>query len=394
MTPFNKTINIGTLLLYAYMSMLFGCTKAEQEPTAPSSGSSLSLSEVRASLISDDHTAEGFMVTLNDGRIVHFFRLDPGMEGDHVGNGGRIVRRVSADNGKTWSATETVYNDQWDCRNTRGVLTEDGKIVVFFRRFMPETYTTVDLNYIVSIDGGETWNARRALPFTSPVSVVEYQIGAPVALGSNCYLVPAYGLGYCEMRRYTVADDSLVFAPGAWVFDHAQTRPLGIDEPYCTMTTDGKVMCLFRDERKAAPGYSDPVAGANYYQSVSSNGGETWSLPEKTNIAEPSFCAHPLLIYESALAEPLVAIATDRERPYESNRIWIYSSTVDAVFHTPDGWKLLSVVDRPRPVDYRLYGYPCATRMKNGHYLVVFTESSHDGINEDADLYQFELNIN
>jgi hypothetical protein len=390
MNPFNKIIIVAT---WCATSLLLLCTSLncskQAFPSSPPKGK-LSVSEPQASLTGEDHTSEGFLITMDDGRIVHFFRLDPGVEGGHVGNQGRIVKRVSADNGKTWGAPETVYNDQYDDRNIRGLLTDDGKLLLFFRRFEATEWKTVDLNYIVSTDGGETWSERRTLPFSSPVW--EYQAGAPVALGGGHYLLPTYGVGYCEMRKFTVVGDSLTFTPGMWVFDHTQTQPLGIDEPYCAVLPEGKMICLFRDDRKAG-GYTNEAPGANYYQSVSVDDGRTWTLPEKTNIADTLFCAHPLLLYEPALERPLVAVATDRRKPYQEDKVWVYSGAAETVFHDPKGWKLLSLIDRPQPLDYAFYGYPCATKTKDGRWLVVLTESAHDGINEDTDFYQFYLTI-
>ena len=47
------------------------------------------ITPVVASLISADNVSAGFMVSLKSGRIIHFFRLDPGATGNHTGNNGR-----------------------------------------------------------------------------------------------------------------------------------------------------------------------------------------------------------------------------------------------------------------------------------------------------------------
>ena len=70
------------------------------------------ITPVVSSLISADNVSAGFMVTLKSGRIIHFFRLDPGSTGNHTGNNGRISKRFTDDGGTNWSVPETVFDDE------------------------------------------------------------------------------------------------------------------------------------------------------------------------------------------------------------------------------------------------------------------------------------------
>jgi Neuraminidase (sialidase) len=81
-----------------------------------------------------DHNSESFLVTL-DSTVYHFFRQDPGQTGNHTGNGGRIMMRTSNDNGDTWTNPVVIYDSQYDDRNVHGGITEDGRIIVTFRKY-------------------------------------------------------------------------------------------------------------------------------------------------------------------------------------------------------------------------------------------------------------------
>ena len=36
---------------------------------------------------------------LDNGDIINFYRLDEGLAGGHIGNGGKVVKKISIDNG-------------------------------------------------------------------------------------------------------------------------------------------------------------------------------------------------------------------------------------------------------------------------------------------------------
>jgi len=75
---------------------------------------------------------------------LHLFRLDPGYFGNHVGNNGGIGKRISKDNGKTWSAPEVIYNDQYDNRFSTAYRLDNGDIIAFFIRRKIVEYQVVE----------------------------------------------------------------------------------------------------------------------------------------------------------------------------------------------------------------------------------------------------------
>ncbi|MBS3772474.1 MAG: hypothetical protein KGY69_19640, partial [Bacteroidales bacterium] len=100
---------------------------------------SLHTTSFKPLLYSEDHTSEGFLAPLEDGRILLIFRVDPGIEGDHTGDDGYIAKIPYNPKKDRWGEVETVYNShQYDDRNIHGGVTEDGRIVVFFRRYIPD----------------------------------------------------------------------------------------------------------------------------------------------------------------------------------------------------------------------------------------------------------------
>ena len=372
----------GALLLLLGITFIFGCKK-ESETIEQSA--EIKISAVSPSMLTIDHTSEGFLITLNNGDIIHFYRLDEGTFGGHVGNGGKVVSRKSSDNGMTWGSDKLVYSDEFDNRNVRGGITDDGTIIVFFRRYNAEAGQPVDLNYIMSQDDGNTWTPRQSIDFNLG-HIIEVWIDNFIRLESNKYLLPVHGVEYCELRYFSINDGSFNLTDQFWNWDYASNHDFGIDEPSFTLLENGKIIGLFRDE----------TIRLNYYQVTSSDLGQTWTEPKRTNICEPFFSPSPLIQYD-ADNERLIVVGTDRRKQNggghlaEDSKVWIYSNEVSAVFNTPDNYTLIDTLNRPDPSGYVFYGYPAMTLTKDNQYLVVFTESYLDAENEDADLYQFYI---
>jgi len=116
------------------------------------------ISGISESLISEDHTAEGLLITLENGDIMHFYRMDPGSTGDHTGNAGRVVKRMSNYGGFFWSPCEPVYDDEYDDRNINGGILDNGRIILTFRRYNAPIAEHIDFNLIYSDDNGDTWS--------------------------------------------------------------------------------------------------------------------------------------------------------------------------------------------------------------------------------------------
>lgn len=359
--------------------LLFACSKNQIETET------LHISEVTTSLVNEDHNSEGILVTLANGDILQFYRLDSGVSGDHIGNTGHIVKRISTDNGNTWSREETVYSDEYDNRNTRGGITENGTIILFFRRYDAQNHQAIDLNYIFSKDGGRIWSERKVLDFNLDLAY-EVWIDNFIIIESNNYMLPIHGVGYCEIRFFSLINHTLVLTEKKWVWDYTKNHLFGIDEPMFTVVGENKILGLFRDDTEKS----------NYFQVTSTDFGNTWTEPTRTNICEPYFSPSPLLFFVED-QKKIIVVGTDRRQfsgdnySAKDSQVWIYSNSIDSIFNSPHSYNLMTTINRPIKTDYMFYGYPAFTKTNNDKYLIVFTDSSFDGENEDADLFQFTI---
>ncbi|MCX6257727.1 MAG: T9SS type A sorting domain-containing protein [Bacteroidia bacterium] len=336
------------------------------------------------SLISEDHTAEGFMVTLSTGAIVHFFRIDPGYWGNHTGNNARIVKRTTYNDGVTWGPIEEVFNDtNYDDRNVHGGLVGQDSIVLFWRRYNATYSQQIDLNYIYSLDGGQTWSQRTVINSISNGTPGSNKIQKIPGRG---WLMSIAGAYYVEIR---ISSDGLTWNNNvAYVWNYSYNFQHYIHEPCFAYIGSGLIIGLMRNNGSAY--------GCTYFKVTSTDNGYTWSGPDSTNMATPFFCPSPLIFYD-VNHKDIWSIATDRRNQCgaylaDSSSVWIYKNTVGEIFNNPNGFSLYSYYHRPQPSWYMFYGYSCSTRTSGGNELVVFTES-HKKPNflEDADLYQYSI---
>ena len=348
----------------------------------------LNISSFTDSNVNENHVSEGLMMTLPNGDIINFYRFDPGLAGGHVGNGGKIVKRISKDDGMTWGEESTVYSDQYDDRNIRGGIINDDVILLFFRRYDANSSTPIDLNYIYSLDDGVTWSDREIIDINLDVAY-EVWIDNIVDLKNGKYLLPIHGVSYCEIRDLSFENNKIVLSEPKWIWDFKSSSGIKIDEPTFTYLNDGKILGLFRDDDK----YN---SGSNYLQVQSTDSGITWTSPARTNICEPYFSPAPLIFFDDQ-NKKIITIGTDRR--HQSNvdylakdsELWIYENTIDEVFENPTNYNLIKKIKRPNPNSHMFYGYPCFARTSTNDYIIVFTDSHIDTQNEDADLFQFIL---
>src|SRR5665648_240696 len=129
-----KNFNLIILTLILSFSIVY-CTRSHTDKPGEKEYT-VYISPFKPLLFSDDHTSEGFLAPLDNGRILLIFRLDPGIEGDHVGTNGYIAKIFYDPEKDQWGKVETVYNShQYDDRNIHGGVTKDGRIIAFFRKY-------------------------------------------------------------------------------------------------------------------------------------------------------------------------------------------------------------------------------------------------------------------
>ena len=335
------------------------------------------------SLKNADHNSDGFLVTLSSGRIIHFFRIDPGQAGGHIGNSGKIAKRYSDDDGFTWSVAEDIYNDQWDNRNIHGGIIGTDTITLTFRSY--DAFANSHKGYYImySFDAGSTWTTPTLVTTEGKASGTNQIFKIP----HRGYYHSIYDMNYLELRY---SPDGLNWDSIVNVWDYRTSHLFITSEACFTSLGNDTIIGLIRNDAI--------VLGQTFLQVVSTDAGVTWSQPTITNIADSLFCPSPWLFYDSTNNDIWV-IATDRRGEIGSpfthfeEKIWIYKNSPDQIINNSLSYNLFDSVLRPFPNTKRFYGYPVSTKKANGNYLVLFIESEYRGSNgEWAYFYQFNIN--
>lgn len=335
-------------------------------------------------LVDDRHAAEGFTVRLKNGYLAHFFRIEEGALASHVGQNGKIVKIISRDEGESWSEPSLVFDSPLDDRNVHGGITQEGRVIIFFRRFDVETFAGIDTNYIYSDDNGETW--------TEPLSISATRKGIGVYVGgtNEILFVPArgymqsiQGTGYLELR---FSSDGSDWSQVGKIWDYKDSKEFLMDEACFALIGQDTLIGIMRDE-----------AGSNYYEVHSFDKGYTWSEPERTNIASDYFTVSPLIF--TTAHDQIVIVATERanRKPGPKNEqsgFWFYVNDFDELSFPMD-FSLLEKVERPIKSEHFFYGYPTMEKICDDEYIIVYTDAYiKENGKEDGNLYSLRLQYN
>ena len=388
---FNKVIimkKILFLIISALSVLLISCT-GNASDQASDSQFNVTVTRFKPVLLNDDHNSEGFLVTLEDGNLLLIFRLDPGKKGDHVGTDGYIAK-IKYDPGKDeWGKVETVYNsNRYDDRNIHGGITDDGRVVVFFRRF--DGKETEGRYFIYSDDNGDTWTEPQVSGAWSYPA--ENNIPGVWSTGQMFYNpdIKKYIMFGC--RRYiTYSRDGSSWEEFNLITDNQDYKLSEIAGAWCG---NNRMIALIRDDVRE---HGHPLV-----QMETHDNGLTWTGPVPTNIPPGNhWGAAPQIIYDKN-RDLLVALTSDRySRPNEQNSLFIYTAKPGDILGNPTGWTLQHELLRPwaeagfegRPLNQNLYGYPTISPINEDEYLVVFTERAVMDGSEQADLYYFRMSL-
>lgn len=221
---------------------------------------------------------EGSFIRLGDGAIMLAFSRFGGEGGDH--DYSRLVCILSHDEGETWSGERELFDDDLDCRNNMAaalVRLPDGELGLCYLRksTMPDGTIACMPVFRHSGDEGRTWSdyvmcterpgyycgtnaasiVTRAGRLITPVS----DAGAPV---HRYNLAPG-------VVRFLCSDDSgRNWQEAMSPIESPYGDSGGLQEPGLLELPDGTLFCHMRT-----------VYGFQY-QSVSTDGGRTWSAPE------------------------------------------------------------------------------------------------------------------
>lgn len=336
------------------------------------------------SLVSNDHTSEGFILGLENGDLINIFRLDPGYNGNHVGNNAKLVKRISSDYGLSWTNPEVIFDDvMYDDRNMQGGLIGRDSIIVFFRKFNAPFWQQIGLFYFYSFDGGNSWT--EPIPLATNLTACAFGTSKIIHVPNRGFLMPIYQQFYVELR---FSEDGFSWDSIAYKWDYRSNFLYRISEVSFAYTGNGQIVGIMRNDRVGF--------GQNYYMVFSSDFGFSWTEPQTTNLAHPFTCPAPLVFYDDDHND-LWTIVSDRRSnipgmmAYEES-LWIYRNHVHDIAETPHNFTLTQQIQRPLSSDFRLYGYPAQMKLGANRYLIIFTESYRkpNGF-EGAYLYQFEI---
>jgi len=392
--------NLSNLIVVIFSLLILGCTHNQTDKEREEEYN-LCVSPFKPLLFSEDHTSEGFLAPLDDGRILLLFRLDPGIEGDHVGTDGYIAKIPYDPEEDEWGEVDTVYNShQYDDRNIHGGVTRNGRIVTFFRRY--DGSETEGRYFIYSDDNGKTWSNLQVNKAMSDPEVRDLKRGN-MSTGLMFYN-PNIGkyikLGWvCKRPEEEITYRYTLLSPDGSSWDEYNIVPEDaaymLNEIAGAWCGNNRIIALHRDDKREQ--------GHPLVQVTSYDNGETWSEPAQTNMPpNKHWGGGPQLIYSQKF-DLLIALTSDRySRPLEENSLYIYSARPDEVIGNPEGWRLQHELRRPwakldfdgnRPLNQNLYGYPTIAPINEEEYLVVFTERARMQGTEQADLYYFRLLI-
>ena len=241
--------------------------------------------------------SEGAIFELRDGKLLlGWTEFYAGSGADH--GPAKLVGRVSEDDGMTWGDKYTLVENDGGCNvmEVNFLRLRSGALALLYCQKNSES-TDCRVMMRTSTDEGRTFGPAKQL---SPAGkYTGLTNGRSLRLASGRILLEAWegGDSYC-----CLSDDD-----GQTWRDGGRVRPAGgpCYEPACIELRDGKVLMLMR------------TGLGGQFASLSSDGGETWSKPELTDLRGT---AAPVAISRIPTTGDLVAVWNhDVDKPTHRN---------------------------------------------------------------------------
>lgn len=379
------------------MAAMMGCffSAAAAGGAAGEPAWAVEVGPIRPAHFGDDHMSEGVLLPMSDGRVRFVFRLDPGVEGHHVGNGGRLATSVYDPGDDRWGPIQTLYNsDQYDDRNIHGGVTRQGRMVVFFRHYDASKKRTAGLRHLHSEDDGATWSKPAESEQLTGIAGTGQMFYLP---GRERYGIMQYGIMQNDFLRgghsMLLSRDGLRWDARRTVIEASEKRRL--NEIAGAWAGQRTIVALLRQAQQKR--------GHPLMQVVSRDNGETWTEPKPTNIPPNEHWGAAPQLYYDAQRDLLIALNSTRySKSNDDQHLFIYTARPEQIVDDPKGWTQQAELLRPwarddlkgdRPLNHTFYGYPTIAPLGEGRFLVVFTERARMGGREQADTYycRFEL---
>lgn len=288
----------------------------------------------------------------------------------------QIIR--SSDNGKTWTAPQTINNCIIDDRDAGILVCKSGTIVIsWFTSLAFETYNCrkmygdkmvdgwkshiakitdadrkTELGHWIrrSTDGGKTWLPKQEIEGTAPHGPIQLKDGHLIFLGNTTI----------NGKRAVVAEQSIDDGATWKVIGQVPFPDYGSaywGEPHLAETTEGRLVAHFRHNGGTHGGY--------LFQSESDDGGRTWTLAHKLPIW--GFPPHLIRLRDGRL----LTTYGYRKKPYgqraclsnDGGRTWNIDREIILRDDAPNGD----------------LGYPSTVELDGGEMLTVYYQLAHPG---------------
>lgn len=321
----------------------------------------------------------------------------------HICPFGKAVISYSEDEGKTYTLPAPVIDTPLDDRDAgilafgeRSVMVTSFNNSVRFQRQnqLNKTQNEADKAYILSYldtvdpvlekkywgstyrisrDGGVTFGEIQKSPITSPHGPIELRDGSLLWVGRTFAEKGCVPEDDCILAYGMDADGNMERLGRIDSIEYEGERLLSC-EPYAFELADGSILCHIRTQR--IYGSTLPKM-LTTYQSVSHDGGRSWSKPER--LLEDNGGAPSHIIRHSSGV--LVAVYGCRKKPWG----------IKAMFSTDEGksWS----VDHTLVVDEVSsdLGYPATVELSDGSLLTVFY--AHPAADQPAVIMQQKWRI-
>ena len=270
--PYLLTAAVAGVLLMAHGGM------AEEYPLPEGVHRTLVLAPAE----SNPRNSEGDFVSLKDGRVLFVYTHFEGGGGDH--DAAFLAGRFSSDGGRTWTTEDRVIVPNEGGMNVMSVSLlrlQSGAIALFYLR----KNATDDCRPLlrISTDEAESWSDARVC-IEEPVGYYVVNNDRVIQLANGRLLIPAarHALkgeafsGYGRALCYLSDDEGKTWRMSKTLLEVPKKIKTGLQEPGVIELRDKRLMMLCRTS-----------AGCQY-RSYSSDGGETWSAAEATDLESPT----------------------------------------------------------------------------------------------------------
>lgn len=320
----------------------------------------------------------------------------------HICPFGKCVMALSEDGGETYTNSLPIIDTPLDDRDA-GICTfgEKGVIVTSFNNtremqrnwnpvngglndfyFKRNTFYHAYLNTVtdeeekkywggtfkISLDGGLTFSKTYIAPITSPHGPIELKDGRILWIGTSFYNDPDDIPGTERLKAYEIKLDGTTEYIGTIppVFKNGEFR--SSCEPHTIELPDGTLICHIRMEN----------GEFSVYQSISKDGGRTWTEPKQ--LLEDFGGSPPhLLLHSSGM---LISTYGYRQEPYGVKVM--FSKDMGKTWDTGEYF-----IYNNHSVSPDL-GYPASIELENGDILTVFYARENEKNDNEKSLDYFE----